>query len=231
MEYIQGTVCSNIINGRLVNFFVRSPNDVIQAHHFSGQFYELEELAIISHYFESGSVFADIGANVGNHSVYVGCFLNPARIIPIEANPVAIPYLKMNIQLNNLSALVDDTKLGLGLSDHFGFAEAFTPVASNLGQTIMQVGQENGTIPILLGDIVFEGKHVDFLKIDVESMEINVLKGLSKLIDRCRPKIFIEVDNINISAFEQWYQDNGYSVATRFQRYDSNENYMLTPLT
>lgn len=231
MQHIQGTVCSNTINGRLVHFFVKTPNDVIQAHHFAGQFYEPEELSIISQYFESGSVFADIGANVGNHSVYTGCFLNPSRIIIIEPNPAAIPYLKLNMQLNNLSAVVDDTKLGIGLSDQFGFAEPFTPYASNLGETIMQVGQENGTIPIFSGDIVFNGTHVDFLKIDVEAMEINVLMGLARLIARCRPKIFVEVDVNNFAAFEQWREDNGYAVATRFKRYQTNENYMLTPLS
>lgn len=229
MQHVQGTICSNIINGRLVYFFVKTPNDVIQAQHFAGQFYEQEELSIIARYFESGGVFADIGANVGNHCVYVGCFLKPARILLVEPNPAALPSLRLNVQLNNLSALVDDTRLGIGLSNQFGFADAFTPAPTNLGQTIMRVGQDDGTIPILPGDIVFESKHIDFLKIDVEGMEVDVLAGLGRTIARCRPKIFVEVDEKNVVAFEQWCEHNSYSVAERFRRYNWNENYMLVP--
>jgi hypothetical protein len=49
---------------------VRNRRDLVQAHHFSGEFYEAEELQIIQKYFKAGGIFVNIGANVGNHTVF-----------------------------------------------------------------------------------------------------------------------------------------------------------------
>ena len=34
-----------------------------------------------------GATFVDIGANVGNHSLFAATFLNAARVVPVEPNP------------------------------------------------------------------------------------------------------------------------------------------------
>src|SRR5688500_7711411 len=52
-----------------VKFFVANEGDHIQRFHLQGRFYEAEELELIGRYFRNG-VFVDIGANVGNHSLY-----------------------------------------------------------------------------------------------------------------------------------------------------------------
>jgi hypothetical protein len=59
-------------------------------------------------------------------------------------------------------------------------------------------------------------------------MEIEVLKGLKSVIARCRPTIFIEVDSENADTFHQWVADNAYVIRERFQRYEANENFLLT---
>ena len=64
--------------GKDVLFTVTSEKDLIQTHHRLGHFYEPEELEIISNHFVKGTVFLDIGANVGNHSIYTALFLRPA---------------------------------------------------------------------------------------------------------------------------------------------------------
>lgn len=229
MQHIEGVACSNMIDGRLVSFFVGNKGDLIQRHHLHGQFYEQEELGIIARHFTPGSVFADIGANVGNHSVYVGLFLEPAMIVPFEPNPAVVPVLRINLLLNNLSQIVDDAQIGIGLSDDIGDADPFTPDMTNLGLTKMQMGGGAGTIPLMPGDWVFEGRTVDFIKVDVEGMEMRVLAGLAATIARCRPNLFVEVDDANAAAFAGWLDHNGYCQAERFRRYVGNENYMVVP--
>ena len=56
-------------------------------------------------------------------------------------------------------------------------------------------------IKIVTGDKLFANKDFDFIKIDVEGMEIKVLNGMKALISRCRPTLFVEIDNDNAQVF------------------------------
>ena len=126
------TVVSRRLNGVEVFFAVADPEDLIQRRHMRGQFYEPEELAIIAAHFRPGGVFLDVGANVGNHSVYVGAYLRPARIIVVEPNPPAIALLRINVRLNQLGGVVDERLLGCGFADRAMRGEAVAP-PGNLG--------------------------------------------------------------------------------------------------
>ena len=70
---------------------------------------------------------------------------------------------------------------------------------------------------------------VDFIKIDVEGMEMQVLGGLAQTLERCRPVIFIEVDEANRADFLDWVEANHFDIAATFRRYPVNENFLLKP--
>ncbi len=229
VQQIDGVICSNEIDGRAVRFFVSNRFDLIQQHHLKGEFYEQKELMLITQHFEQGGVFADIGANVGNHSLYVGLFLAPSAIIPFEPNPAVQPTLKINLLLNRLSHIVEDTHIDVGLSDTNGHAEIIIPDTRNLGGAKLQSADGPGSIQLMQGDLALGDREVDFIKIDVEGMEMRVLAGLEMTIKRRRPKIFIEVDNSNAAVFTQWVANNEYRVVERFRRYQENENYLVIP--
>jgi hypothetical protein len=44
-------------------------------------------------------------------------------------------------------------------------------------------------------------KSIDWIKIDTEGFEMEILKGSSQTIDKYKPSLFIEVDNNNLSRF------------------------------
>jgi FkbM family methyltransferase len=225
---VTGSVVFTKVAGLDIRFFVTNPADLIQLHHARGEFYEMEELAIIGAYFPNGGVFLDIGTNIGNHSVFVAKFFHASQIIVIEPNPAAITILKTNVSLNDLTHLVDATHLGVGLSDAPGYATPFT-VHNNLGETRMFDTEDAGGLRLVRGDDLFQDRRIDFIKMDVEGMEIRALAGMAETIARWRPPIFIEVDNVNAAAFQDWMKHNDYLIAQRFQRYPVNENFMLVP--
>lgn len=211
--------------GQPVRFAVANPDDLIQAHHARGEFYEPEELEIIRQHCRFGAVFCDIGSNVGNHSLYVGLFLRPAAIIPFEVNPAAVAVLRANLAANGLEGVCDLTHLGIGLADREGRAGALRQPAGNLGGT--RVTGREGAIPLARGDDLLAGRRADFLKIDVEGMEMGVLAGLAATIAAHRPRIFVEVDDVNAAAMQDWIAAQDYTIADRFRRYVGNENLML----
>lgn len=213
--------------GEPVFFAVANPDDIIQSEHMQGRFYEPEELDILRSNFPLGGRFLDIGANVGNHSLYMAKFMRAARVVVIEPNPLAIPLLESNIHLNGIEAVVDRTKLGIGLSDGATDKAFIRTGHNNLGGARVKEG--TGDIPLASGDALLGEETFDLIKIDVEGMEMKVLAGLASYLRRHPTRIFIEVDKKNYTPFDAWLESEGYTVLDRFQRYKANTNYMIAP--
>jgi FkbM family methyltransferase len=72
---------------------------------------------------------------------------------------------------------------------------------------------------------------VDFVKIDVEGHELEVLKGGAATIDKSRPVLLVEVRAWNLPAVGSWFQSRDYrqiSLARAFQSKE-NENFVFVP--
>ena len=220
---IDVSVCE--IHGRLFSFASDRKQDPIQRAHRGGKFYEEPELAIIKSQFPQGGIFVDIGSNIGNHSLFVAAFLQPEKIIPFEPNPLAYKLLLANVAMNGFSPLFDLSYIGFGLSDTRASGFAMSDQHKNLGGARMQSGE--GDIETITGDQALEKVTPDFLKTDVEGMEIMVLRGLEATIERAAPTILIEVDQENYDAFDAWVEDHGYEVLKTFQRYRTNKNFLV----
>lgn len=225
-----GQVVRAVIDGAPVFFTLTNPKDVIQKEHLAGRFYEPEELEIIRAHCPKKAVFVDIGANIGNHALFALKMLGVRKLIPFEPNPVAIAVLTSNLGLNGELARCDLSHLGLGLSDkpQAGLTMEVDKPNKNLGGGRLV---EGGDLRVIPGDEALAGETVDFIKIDVEGMEMQVLGGLSQTLSRCRPVIFIEVDERNRAAFLEWVAANRYEIAATFRRYPVNENFLLKPAT
>lgn len=223
----KGQVVRTVIWGQPVYFTITEPKDSIQRHHRNGAFYEPEELEIIRQFCPPGSVYCDIGTNIGNHALFALKFLGVAQAILFEPNPKAIEILLSNLALNGVTARCDLRHLGVGLSDHARDGLGIAAPERNLGGGQMVEGA--GDLKVITGDQALDGSHVDFIKIDVEGMEMQALGGLTQTIARCRPRIFIELDRTNKDAFGPWVKANHYEIKARFKRYRVNENFLLVP--
>jgi FkbM family methyltransferase len=222
-----GQVVRTVIWGQPVYFTITNGKDAIQRHHRAGSFYEPEELEIIRQYCPPGSVYCDIGTNIGNHALFALKFLGVEKAILFEPNPKAIEILLSNLALNGVTSRCDLQHLGVGLSDHAQSGLGIEAPARNLGGGQMVEG--TGELRVIPGDQALADTHVDFIKIDVEGMEMKALGGLSQTIARCRPRIFIELDRGNKDAFLEWIKANHYEIRARFRRYRVNENFLLVP--
>lgn len=215
------------VAGRRVSFVTEMENDPIQRNHRRGQFYEQKELMALRELFPKGGTFVDVGANVGNHTLFAGLILEAGRVIPIEPNLRAFRLLVHNVLVNGLEEVVDLTRLGMGLSDKRAEGFGMEPRKRNLGGAKMLEGK--GALTVVPGDELLEGEAPDLIKIDVEGMELQALGGLEGTIARHRPVLLVEVDNTNEEAFAEWADAQGYEIAQTVQRYRLNKNHLLTP--
>lgn len=215
------------VDGTPVRFATDMERDPIQRSHRDGVFFEPEELDLMLSYVPDGGTFLDIGANVGNHSLYAGLFCNAARIIPFEPNPLAYRLLILNLVMNGLHDRTDFDYVGFGASDvdceGFGMSER----RKNLGAARMVPGE--GEIATLRPDDFLSNETPDFVKIDVEGMEMQVLRGLQKTIQRTRPVMLVEVDRANIHDFADWRLAHGFALPTSIKHYKDNRNFLCVP--
>jgi FkbM family methyltransferase len=221
----QGAIVSFTSGMNRFHFFVDHQEDSIQGYHMAGRFYEEEELKLIARHVKSGSRILDIGANIGNHTIYFEKVIGAAQVIPIEPLPRAIELLKLNAALNGLTK-TDMSLLGVALSDKQTSGSASTVDSRNLGGTIV-TPNGRGSIPVENGDQLLAGRSFDFIKIDVEGHELNVINGLKKLIIANKPLIFIEVINENIEKLKDIMNQLGYVCQEEYRRYQLMTNLLF----
>lgn len=223
-----GCIVSSTIEGQTFHFFVANQEDEIQKYHFDGQFYEAKELEIIRRYYRRGTLFVDIGTNIGNHAIFAEKILGAAEVIVFEPNPVAIAHLEINLRLNDCRR-INRSYLGLLISDEIGQTMKITlSPGNNLGNTMFGACAD-GEFRTITGDFALAHRPVGFIKIDTEEMEFQVLKGLSATFAVWRPNIFVEIVEKRESELEAWAKDNSYRIAESQKRYHLLRNYVLTP--
>lgn len=210
-----------------IRFFIENTFDVIQRLQSTCHFYEREELDLLSRHISPGANYADIGANVGNHVVYMGKILKVANITAFEPNPDSLRLLRFNVDLNRLGNVT--TIHAIAASDQDAEVRLCTPPSDNLGWARITRDGDGPVVPARRADDLIGDQKIDFIKIDVEGHELKTLNGLERTIATKRPKMLIEVDDVNIPEFRSKIDALEYKVIATHKRYAENENFLITP--
>ena len=178
-------------HGKSVHFQIDAPSDHIQASIVrSNRFYELDLLDEIFHRTLPGMRFVDVGANIGNHTLFCSGIagMEGTAFEPYEPNFLR---LRENIKINELDGMVEIRNIALGKSA--GRAKCAQVDENNTG-TVSFIESSEGEIDMIaLDDLVLREFH--FLKIDVEGSEIDVLKGARMTLRKFRPLIICEAQS------------------------------------
>ena len=200
-------------------------NAGIEREQSRGLFFEATELEELRKIIPPGAHIVDVGANTGNHTVFFAGPMRAASVMPLEPLPAAARALKSAIRRNEL-ANVDLSHIGIGVGERPGRARLTFSARGGLGATCL-VSDPAGEISVATLDSMVSGP-VDFLKIDVEGMEMSVLAGAEQLIRRARPLIYIEIANANTTAFVEWLETARYKVERIFTD-KGHANYLIAP--
>jgi FkbM family methyltransferase len=221
---LRGAIHEHRLDGRTVWFFVADEDDALAQDQVAGRWYEPRELEFIRSALGAGA-FVDVGAGLGNHSVFAGLVLGVPKIVAFEPVPLTWRICSTNIRLNDLGARTTVHRFGLSDSDQA--ASISRKRQHNIGATAVSP-DSCGTLQLRRGDPVLAGEQIGFLKIDVEGHEMRVLEGLVETIARQRPAILLEVDHGNRGAFDGWRREADYEIRGEIRR-SENTNLLLLP--
>ena len=209
-------------NGQLIKFQLKNYNiDVIEKIIYdSGDFYENDVLEQISKNIAPGFTILDIGANIGNHTLYFSKILQAKQIYSFEPIKETFKKLDYNVKLNACSNVVL-YNFALGSSNSWGSSDNVS--MGNFGAQKIKYSSEKKEFEIKTIDDLAIDKSIDFIKIDVEGFEEEVIKGGLKTIAKNKPLIFIEIHPKNFSKMKNLFEANHYSLIDSF----SEDNYLF----
>ncbi len=203
---------NNAIRGQRIAMFA---NDWVGINISLFGVYEGEELSLIFDFlkplhdiFKDGLAL-DIGANIGNHSVFFDRYFK--SIFAFEPNPSTYSLLKFNSSFSNSIAAFD-----YGLGDISGKYSLYEDSENFGASSIGHNDAEGIKVEIKrLDDDVLEFNNLCLVKIDVEGFESNVVRGGRETIAKYQPVILIEQRKSDFEKGEpdaiKLLRDMGYS--------------------
>lgn len=186
-------------------------------------YYEREILDVLRTYLPACATILDVGANIGNHTLFFALICHAEKIFAFEPVADTFAILQKNIALNRLETVVTVTQAGVG---DIGMTRANIRNydSKNIGGTSIEENP-HGDIPIIALDEYNFSRKIDFIKIDTEGFELNVLRGGMNLIRRDRPVIFCEIDPENKEVVSSLLTNLGYICKIAF----GEKDYLYVP--
>lgn len=154
--------------------------------------YSEHELQLYQKIIKPGDVVVEVGSNIGAHTVPLGKSVGvDGKVMAFEPQPFIYSLLCANIGLNELSNVIT-YNMGLGSSEKTMYLDTTDyEQFGNFGGIGLISDKTNTPISVKSLD-QFELAKCDFLKIDAEGMESDVLIGAKNTINKHKPIIAIE---------------------------------------
>jgi FkbM family methyltransferase len=190
----------------------------------SGTFYESDVLGRLRRYVSAADIVIDVGANLGNHTVFFAAVMKARAVVSFEANPKTFEALSETIRVNGLSNVGARNQ---AVSNHAGRVRIHTEHAPDSLNLAYVTPSANGAIvAVRLDDVSCDGK-VTLIKVDVEGHEFEVLAGAAQLLQRDRPVLCIEMHHRrDMARVGGWLARRGYVIV---ERSGSAPTYILLP--
>lgn len=217
--------------------------DYIAKELFSSGLYEKNLLQKLREYFaldDRGGTVIDVGANIGNHTVYFSKLFE--QVVAFEPNPACYFLIQANILANgckNVTAVnkaVSSTIGNAKLSFDYKHTGGGTIEPAEVNETSESIEVETVTLDSLLDQI----GNVTCLKIDAEGHEAEIINGAKKLLDRESPLVVFEAHDLNtLKNTSEALRQSGYNYfydiiqSRRYSQYRiiNMFNYLFYPNT
>jgi FkbM family methyltransferase len=154
------------------------------------------EIALLARFIEPGATILDVGANIGTHTVaFAQLAADTGVVIAFEPQRTSFHLLCANVALNCL-ANVRCLQQAVGEAPGSTLVPVLSPHEQRNFGAVALGGTETGEpVPLTTIDAL-ELEACSLIKVDVEGMEPQVLRGAAATIARHRPVLYVENNTI-----------------------------------
>lgn len=173
------------------------------AFHSVGLLTEVEELNHLKGLTSEKNIehIVEVGVLLGNHTAFFLKQLSPARMTLFDADSENRPFIEKTVSYNAPADIRESVALN-------------TMFVTDAARTMKIAGQSVEANSL---DAKIDTK-VDFMKIDVDGGEIDLLKGAEQTITHSRPMIMIETAPATHAAVKSWFEERNYKMDRVFDR-------------
>jgi len=174
-----------------------------------GDWFE-DEIKFLRSYIKPGMKIIDIGSNYGLYTLALAKIIsNSGYIWAFEPTEFTSKCLKKSILNNNLKNI---NLIQSGLSNRVGAAKFYVAINSELN-SLSQIDEQNAQyemVSLLTLDYCkekYNWDHIDFIKLDAEGEEVNILEQGINTLSSLSPLVMFELkhgNNINVSLITQF---------------------------
>ena len=172
--------------------------------------------------------FVDIGASLGQYTQLAARVMKPGSdILAIEADPIRCEELKRNCRAWQDETGVEIESRFAAVCDREGSIE-FQSTNSNISGGLFQHPVKSGNptwttveVPATTLDALFPDAPPDFVKIDVEGVELRIFRGAKAILRARKTIFFVEVHSWSDpegqndpAEVHAWMKAHGYHAAS-----------------
>ena len=173
-------------------------------------------------FLQEGSVFVDVGAHVGYHSLFASTQVGlSGRVVAIEPNPPTAERLRRNIRLNRCTNIVVEEA---ACTEKEQQLELIQGPVHNTGNSSLTTKNAFGANRVAVRGVPLDAliktqnlQRIDLVKIDVEGAELQVLHGMKETVAKYHPRIIIELRTsllagmgTSMDEVATWFRQAGY---------------------
>jgi protein O-GlcNAc transferase len=203
--------------------FASAEDHIAKTIEATGGFYEAELLADVRSRLFFPQCAVDVGAHVGNHTLYFSKVLG-LKTIAFEPNAATFELLETNVRENGVEDKCRLRRAAVGAAA--GRVHAVASAETNSGMARVEA-DTSGDIPLLsLDDELKNDVRIDVIKIDVEGWELDVLRGAARVIQQHRPLLYVEASDATFA------QVRAYLVTCRYvcwKRFNATPTFLFMP--
>lgn len=170
-----------------------------------GTDFEPDSITLLGAFVDKSTIAADVGANIGLTTLFLG--QRASKVVGFEPSPSTYGFLKRNIECAKLgNCTVENIGLGSRRSEsEISFAQTDRSGGFISDSMKPSAGHVTERISVEALDAVWDryADGLNFIKIDVEGYEQEVIEGGRAVIARCKPTIVLELNHWCLNAFRR----------------------------